>query len=192
MVETIKLTSRQITSLKALHKLQRDKRLAYRINAIILLGTGWSVAQVAEVLLVDEQTVRHWLEKYRTGGNAELLAMRYEGRVCSLSVEQQQELAKHLDEHTYIDSKAIAQYIEQTFGVKYSATGVKTLLHRLGFVYKKPKHIPGKLDPNAQAEFLAEYEKLRKTQGKTDVVYFCDGSVPLIPRKIVFSRIGSE
>ena len=154
------LTSQQIRSLKTLHKLQRDRKMADRVKAVVLLGTGWSVAQVAEVLLVDEQTVRNWFEKYRTGGDSELLAMRCEGRVCSLSVEQQQELSKHLDEHTYIDSKAIAQYIEQTFGVKYSATGVKTLLHRIGFVYKKPKHIPGKLDPNAQAEFLAEYEKL--------------------------------
>ncbi len=177
-MENFKLTSKQITSLKALHKLQRDRKSADRVKAVVLLGTGWSVAQVSEVLLVDEQTIRNWFEKYRTGGDAELLAMHCEGRVCSLTVEQQQELARHLDEHTYIDSKAIAQYIAQTFGVKYSATGVKSLLHRIGFVYKKPKHIPGKLDPNAQKEFLAEYEKLRKTQGKTDVVYFCDACHP--------------
>ena len=57
------LTTGQIASLKALHRLQRDRKKAYRINAVILLGTGWTVTQVAEVLLVDEKTVRIWHEK---------------------------------------------------------------------------------------------------------------------------------
>jgi transposase len=90
-----------------LHRKQRDKRLAYRINATILFGTGWSVADVAQALLIDEDTVRNWLEKYRHGGEEELLAMHYQGKAPSLTCEQQDELAKHLDENTYLDSKAI-------------------------------------------------------------------------------------
>jgi transposase len=31
------------------------------------------------------------------------------------------------------------------------------LLHRLGYVYKKPKLVPGKADPKAQREFLVDY-----------------------------------
>jgi hypothetical protein len=52
------------------------------------------------------------------------------------------------------------------------------LLHRLGFVYKKPTHVPDKLDPVKQAAFIKEYEKLRETQGKNDPVYFGDGCRP--------------
>jgi len=37
---------------------------------------------------------------------------------------------------------------------------MKELLHRLNFVYKKPKHVPGKLDPIKQEAFLNKYEKL--------------------------------
>jgi hypothetical protein len=62
--------------------------------------------------------------------------------------------------------------------VKYSPSGVKYLLHRLGFVYKKPKHVPGKLDPEKQAAFIAEYEKLRKNTGKSEPVYFGDATHP--------------
>ncbi|MCL2116993.1 MAG: IS630 family transposase [Planctomycetaceae bacterium] len=62
--------------------------------------------------------------------------------------------------------------------MKYSPTGVKELLHRLGLVDKKPKHVLGKLDPAKQAEFIAAYEKLRKNQGKNDPVYFGDGCHP--------------
>ena len=58
--------------------------------------------------------------------------------------------------------------------MKYSRSGVKDLLHRLGFVYKKPKHVPGKLDPAKQKAFLAEYKKLRKNKDENDPIYFAD------------------
>ena len=177
-MDDFRLTAKQIMKLKETHRKQRDKRFADRLKAIILLGTGWSVVQVAEVLLIDETTVRNWLEKYRHGGTEELLTLMYQGKEPSLTVEQQQELARHLDENTYLDSHAIRHYIEQTYGVKYTPSGVKDLLHRLGFTYKKPKHVPGKLDSAKQAAFIAEYEKLRKNQGKNDPVDFGDGCHP--------------
>ena len=37
---------------------------------------------------------------------------------------------------------------------------MKELLHRLNFVYKKPKYVPGKLDPAKQVVFVTEYEKI--------------------------------
>jgi len=177
-MDDFRLTAKQITTLKALHRKQRDRRFADRLKAIVLLGSGWSVTQVAEALLVDEATVRNWLEKYRQGGETELLAIHYQGKEPSLTDEQQHELAQHLDENTYLDSNAIRHHIEKTYNVKYMPSGVKDLLHRLGFVYKKPKHVPGKVDPAKQAAFIAEYEKLRKKQGKNDPVYFGDGCHP--------------
>ena len=118
-----------------LHRKQRDRRFADRLKAIVLLGTGWSVTQVAEALLIDDTTVRNWLEKYRQGGETELLAIHYQGKEPSLTSEQQEELAQHLDENTYLDSHAIRHHIEKTYGIKYKPSGVKDLLHRLGFVY---------------------------------------------------------
>jgi len=144
----------------------------------VLLGTGWTSQQVAEALLVDEKTVRTWFEKYRLGGEEKLLTLWYQGKSPLLDETQQAELAKHLDENTYLTSKEIRHYIEKTYHVKYSATGVKELLHRLNFVYKKPKHVPGKLDPVKQAAFVVEYEKLKKTKGKNDPIYFADAVHP--------------
>ncbi|EGV27470.1 hypothetical protein ThidrDRAFT_4715, partial [Thiorhodococcus drewsii AZ1] len=39
---------------------------------------------------------------------------------------------------------------------------------------KKPKLIPGTADPEAQKTFLAEHEKLKKTKGDADPIYFMD------------------
>jgi len=62
-MDDLRLTAKQITTLKALHRKQRDRRFADRLKAIVWLGSGWSVTQVAEALLIDETTVRNWLEK---------------------------------------------------------------------------------------------------------------------------------
>ena len=93
MDDNFRLTNRQIAALRATHKTLRDRRLADRVKAVVLLGSGWGVADVAEALLVDEKTVRLWFEKYRHGGETELLAMFYQGKAASLTNEQLTELA---------------------------------------------------------------------------------------------------
>ena len=177
-MDNFRLTQRQIDALKVLHKAQRDRRFADRVKAIVLLGTGWPVAAVAEALLVDTTTIYNWLEIYQHGGSDELLTLHYQGTESKLTETQQQELSKHLDETIYLTSKEIRHYVKKTYGIEYSATGMKDLLHRLGFVHKKPKHVPGKLDPAKQKEFIKEYKKLLKTKGKNDPVYFGDASHP--------------
>ena len=70
-----------------------------------------AAVEVAEALLVDEKTIRIWHEKYVHGGEDELLTLFYVGKAPLLSDIQQQELAEHLDEHTYLDSKAVAHVV---------------------------------------------------------------------------------
>ena len=125
----------------------RDRRFADRIKAIVLLGNGWSVSEVAQALLIDEKTVRNWCDIYQQGGTDALFTLHYEGKAASLSDQQQKELVKHLDKNTYLTSNAIRAYVKKKYGVKYSATGMKDLLHRLGFSHKKPKHIRANLIP---------------------------------------------
>ena len=42
---------------------------------------------------------------------------------------------------------------------------------------------PGKLDPEAQAAFLDEYEKLKKIKGENDPIYFADAVHPPVFQK---------
>jgi transposase len=177
-MDDFQLTPEQLAALRALHKKQRDRKKADRLKAIVLLGTGWSVAQVAEVLLVDETTIYHWYEKYQQGGDEELLTLYYQGKVPSLTEQQQAELVQHLDSKVYLTSNEIRYYIAKKYKVFYSPTGIKDLLHRLGFSYKKPKHVPGKLDPASKEAFLQEYAKLQQTKGKNDPIYFADACHP--------------
>jgi transposase len=164
--------------LKALHRTLKDRKEADRVKVVVSLATGWSVSRVAEILLLDENTVRSYFDKYVHGGEEELLEFNYVGRQPTLTVKQEKALARYLDANVYLSSSEIRHYIKKTFGVAFQPSGVKALLHRLDFVYKKTKHVPGKLDPQAQQEFIAYYEQLKKTKGENDPIYFGDAVHP--------------
>jgi transposase len=64
---TFTLSQEEICSLKKAHRAAKKKRDAYRINTIVLLGTGWTIREVAEALFLDDETVRNYLKRYKTG-----------------------------------------------------------------------------------------------------------------------------
>lgn len=175
---TFSLTPEEVIALRQVHRQMAHRTDAYRINAIILLGTGWTQEEVGEALLLDERTLRRYVQVYRQGGIQALLETRYQGSECRLDQKQLKQLDKHLQKTLYTDTRDIQQFIKEAFGVTYSISGVTHLLKRLHYVYKKPKHVPGKADRQAQEAFLAQYEKLKKRKKPDDPIYFMDAAHP--------------
>ena len=172
------LSKEKITELENIHRSLRDKRQADRVKAVIALARGWSAAQIAEILLFDEKTSRKYFERYQQGGIQALLDDNYSGAAPKLDDHQMAELEEYLEEHILPDAKAVIAHIYKQYRVRYSVSGVTDLLHRLGFSYKKPKHVPGKQDPDQQQIFLKEYKRLKARKGKDDPIYFADATHP--------------
>ena len=172
------LTAKQVRQLREDHRRAADKRQADRIKTVILLGTSWSVRDVAEVLLLDPDTLRRHVERYQSGGVEALLAMNYRGSQPRLNADQQTQLDAHLSQHIYLSSAQIVVYIEQTFDICYSVSGLTDLLHRLDYAYKKPKLVGGKADGESQRAFVKQYDKIKENKGKNDPVYFMDAVHP--------------
>ena len=166
------LTDDQLVELRSAHKCERNRNAAYKINAVILLGSGWALEEVSTALLLDEDTLRSYVSKYRESGLKTLTATNYKGRDSFLNEAQLEELSKELDSSIYLTSDAVIAFVSERFGVKYSVTGMRDLLHRLGYEYKKPKLVPGNPDPEAQEEFATYYEEfmMKKTE-KTEVLF---------------------
>ena len=63
------LTNDELAELKEAHRKAKrsNAHAAYKINAVILLGTGWKLKQVKQALLLDDETLRSYLERYREG-----------------------------------------------------------------------------------------------------------------------------
>jgi transposase len=172
------LSKSKIAELEKLHRGLHDKRQADRVKAVIALSKGWSAAQVAEILLFDETTSRHYFERYQQGGSQALLDDNYSGAEPKLNEHQIDELERYLEEHTLPDSKSVIAHIARQYGVRYSISGVTDLLHRLDFSYKKPTHVPGKQDPAQQQAFLDEYAQIKSKKGPNDPLYFADATHP--------------
>lgn len=174
------LSAQQVLALKQEHKKCKEKRYAYRINAILLLNAGYSFQQVAEIFMMDDDTIRTYLTIYEQEGVEGLMIDLYVGSSPMLYEKELDELVKHLEIHTYLSAKEICQYVREKFRVEYSVTGMTALLHRLNFVYKKPKIVPGKADAELQKKFVRKYRRIKASKADEDQIYFADGCHPML------------
>ena len=172
------LSDAELRELRLAHRQAGDKREAYRINAVILLGSGWSTEPVAQALLIDADTARSYFKRYKQGGIKMLEHVAFRGSECWLDEVELAALDAHLSAKLYLSAKDIARWVAEQFGVHYSESGMTALLHRLGYVYKKPKLVPGKANRAAQEAHLEDYKKLKANRGEHDPIYFMDAVHP--------------
>lgn len=156
------LSDAERTQLIAQHRRERDKRICDRIKAVLLFDKGWSVAAIAEALLLSEDAIREHVTEYR---ESKKLKPENGGSVEKLSIEQSEQLKQHLQRHTYLYVKDIIAYVQSTWNIAYSVPGMRNWLQRHGFSYKKPALVPGKANEEQQREWLTGYEKLRFALG---------------------------
>jgi len=166
------LNKDQILVLKQAHRTIRDKKLADRIKAVLMLHWEFTPAQISQALMLDEATLRRYVRLFQNKGITGLLEYRYTGGQSKLTTIQEQELKVFLKINTYRTALSVVSYIRSKYGVVFSIVGVTKLLHRLGFSYKKPKIVPGKADPISQAAFLETYAGIKSWLGykRSDVL----------------------
>lgn len=174
----IELSEEQILVLKQAHKVVREKKLADRIKAVLYLHYGLSYEQTAKLLMLDETTLRRYVTKFQEKGIDGLLEYRYVGGLSKLTHLQENEVREYLRQNTARTASEVAEYIKKQYEVLYTTIGVTKLLHRLGFVYKKPKVVPGKADRIKQEEFVKQYLLLKKSLGPKDQIYYLDATHP--------------
>jgi transposase len=172
------LSQKEISDLKWRHR-NSDRRTADKIKTILMLDKGFSFEEIASVLILDDATIRRWFKVYQEQGLDGLARSLYQGSNGKLTPEQKAALCKHLEETVYMTAKEICNYVENRFGISFTSKGVTNLLHRLGFTYRKAKHVPGKADPKAQEAFLETYHNIKENKSANDRIWFVDGVHPL-------------
>ena len=167
----------------ALIALARDgsvtNRLARRANALVLLDGGMSCEQVAQVLFLDDDTVRRWHCAFAEGGHKALMRFQAGGSACALNDEQQAKLIAWVRSTAPRSTRQIGAWIASEFGAEYeSRSGLVALLHRLGLEYRKPEVIPRHLDEAKQRAFIELYENLLNSLAPDEAVLFVDAVHP--------------
>jgi transposase len=134
------LTKEKLSDLKEAH--QKAKRsiahAAYKINAVILLGTCWTLEQARQALLLDGDTLSSYVKKYNEHGIEALISIHYKGRSSELTEAQEDQIREELERVIHLSTQSVIIYVAHTFSLSYTASGMRGLLHRLGYENKSP------------------------------------------------------
>jgi transposase len=156
---------------------ERDSRIWRRLSAILWLGEGVTEEEVAARLGVSSRQVRKWLKLYQTHGLDALCQLNYQGRSARLTDPQIDQLKEEIAKGPFRTALQIVEWIDKRFQVRYSQSGVKDLLDRIGVSYHKVTGFLWKADPVAQEEWLDDYRCDPVGQGIRR--YFVDACHPV-------------
>ena len=143
--------------LKTAQQQGRLRQVKYFL-AILAVGDGQSLAEVALVLRVHEKTVATWVRGFCCDGLHGAPRQKPTGRPPKLTPTQKAALATLIDEgpvkagfsSACWRSPMIQQLIYDRFGVFYNVFYIAQLLKNLGFSYQKAAFVSAHLD-EAQA-----------------------------------------
>jgi len=108
------------------HRVERDGRTKDRIKAIILRDRGWSYEEIADALLISEDSAQRYVSEYLKENK---LKPENGGSESKLTISQGMELISHLEANTYSKVKNIVFYVKDKYGVEYTISGMTAWLH---------------------------------------------------------------
>lgn len=173
-----KLNKDELADLRRAHKSEYYRRSADKIKSVVLLGSGWTLEEVKDALLLDEETLRSYVKKYQEGGLSTLLKVEFKGSEPQLSVAEIEQLCEALNTRIFLTTQSVIDYVKKKLGIVYSQSGMRDLLHRLGYEYKKPKLVPGNPDQEEQEIFAEQYEEFMLNKPDNIEVLFMDAVHP--------------
>jgi transposase len=176
------LSEKKKQELELLHRYEGDRRVCDRIKAVLLKSEGWTNRTIAQALRIHEETVRQHLTDWITD---EKLKPENGGSSSKLTDIQSRDLDVHLAETTYTKVIDICAYVEVTFGVRYTISGMTKWLKQHDFSYKHPKSVPAKADLAKQEEFIEKYLNLVADTPANEPILFIDAAHPTMATKVV-------
>ena len=175
------LSEEQKKFLELRHRYEGDKRVADRIKAVLLKNEGWKNKAIAQALRIHEETVRYYITDWTSD---EKLKPENGGSYSKLNDTQSRALESHLEETTYTRVLDICAYIERTYSVQYTVSGLTKWLHQHRFSYKHPKAVPAKADAAKQEEFIEKYIELVADTPANEPILFMDSAHPTMATKV--------
>mgnify|MGYP002143066062 FL=1 len=176
------LSEEKKQELELLHRYEGDRRVCDRIKAVLLKSEGWTNRTIAQALRIHEETVRQHLTDWITD---EKLKPENGGSSSKLTDIQSRDLDVHLAETTYTKVIDICAYVEVTFGVRYTISGMTKWLKQHEFSYKHPKSVPAKAELAKQEEFIEKYLNLVADTPANEPILFIDAAHPTMATKVV-------
>jgi transposase len=150
-----------------------------RQRAWALHEQGWWQKDIARALGVSEGAVSQWLKRGREGGVTALRARPRRGIRAKLSTEQRAQvpalLARGAEAWGYRGDawtcRRIADVIQRTFGVRYSAEHIRRLLQTAGWSVQEPIERATQRNEQAIGQWYAErWPAIKKKRPRRNIL----------------------
>ena len=189
-MKTVELTAEQKKEIERRRKGSLDRRVYQRLTAILAVGAGKTREEVAQLLGVGLSQLGEWLRVFRNEGLDALCATHHKGDPGKLTPQQVEQLKAKVSTGCFRNSDQIRDWIQSTFAVSYSSSGVKDLLKRVGVSYHKVTGFLWKGDPDKQRAFVkrvARHKREAKRPGAPRTRrYYVDACHPVWGLDLVF------
>ncbi len=190
-MKPIQLTPEQRQEIDRRRKASHDRRLYERLTAVLAVAAGRPRVDVADLLGVSLTQLGEWLRVFRNQGLDALCTLHNKGDPGNLTAQQVEQLKNEIHTGRFRNSDQIRHWLAETFGARYSPSGVKQLLKRIGASYHQVTGFLWKADPDKQHEFVAHYERQRTAAQRPGARrtrrYFVDACHPLWGLELVYA-----
>ncbi len=139
-----------------------DRRVYQRLTAVLTIAEGKSREEVAHLLGIGLSQLGEWLRVYRNKGLDALCTLHYKGDPGKLTAQQVDQLKEKVSSGCFRSSDQIRQWLQDTFSVSYTSSGVKDLLRRIGVSYHKVSGFLWKGDPDKQRAFVKRVQRHKR------------------------------
>jgi transposase len=170
------LPPEEIEALELRIKECRDSDRRNRLLCVYWVGKGKSVEWVSDFFLMSVRTVLRYLHDYYEHNKID--PGQKGGSKPLLNEAQEKELKNHLSKTIVRSTIEIVDYVQTTFGVKYSRGGMAKWLLRQGFRYKRPHRVPHTVSIAKQEAFVELYGEMKASLKEDEVILFMDGVHP--------------
>ena len=138
-----------------------ESRYDHRLHGVLLVISGQSCYEVAELLGHSPRTIEGWVNRFEKSGFAGLEERSRPGRPASLSDVEIAAVGRDLRrsprelgyEQTLWDGSLLSHHLDKKFGAKLGVRQCQRLFRRLGFRRRKPRPVIANADPEVQCRY---------------------------------------
>jgi transposase len=189
-MKPMRLDPQQRQELQRRRRQTPDKRVYERLSAVLWVADGKARCEVADLLGRSVRQLAEWLRLFRSRGLDALCTLHHRGDPGNLSAGQVERLKEEISTGRFRNSDQIRLWVEEAFRVRYTPSGIKGLLRRVGASYHKVTGFLWKADPDKQQDFVDHYERqkaaTRRPGSRRTRRYFVDACHPLWGLELVY------
>jgi len=138
-----------------------ESRYDHRLHGVLLVCSGKSCYEVADLLGHSPRTIEYWVERFERSGFAGLQEGQRPGRPGALDERARERIGRDLRRsprefghgQNLWDGKLLSHHLERSHGIDLGVRQCQRLFHELGFRLRKPRGKVAGPDPAAQAAY---------------------------------------